>query len=147
MKYFLITVWGDVEPQKSGPYADEAERDEAAKKLRIDDTNHENGIYKLDIDEQDSNWDSAVAVDSYSGVFFEEDEKDDYRYSNHYDCSECGHEWSDTWSCACNDKCPGCGSETEPSESLEKCSACDGTGYVGNNDQKCDDCNGKGYLS
>lgn len=72
MKYFLITVWGDVEPQKSGPYADEAARDQAAKDLRNDDPNMENGIYMLTIDEQDSNWDSAVTVDSYSGIFFED---------------------------------------------------------------------------
>ncbi len=28
----------------------------------------------------------------------------------------CGVEWSDTWTCACNDECPVCGKEIEPYE-------------------------------
>jgi len=30
------------------------------------------------------------------------------RFLNHYECSECGTEWSDQWSCQCNDECPKC---------------------------------------
>lgn len=40
----------------------------------------------------------------------------DLRFTNHYRC-ECGAEWSDEWSCMCNDRCPECDSETEPHES------------------------------
>lgn len=40
-------------------------------------------------------------------------------YRNHYHCEECDTEWEDEWSCACNDRCPSCGTETEPHESDE----------------------------
>jgi predicted nucleic acid-binding Zn-ribbon protein len=30
-------------------------------------------------------------------------------YRNHYECSRCGHEWEDEWSCMCDDDCPSCG--------------------------------------
>lgn len=30
------------------------------------------------------------------------------------DFFHCGEEWSDYWSCACNDECPTCGVEVEP---------------------------------
>ena len=41
------------------------------------------------------------------------------RFVNHYRCPECGEEWQDTWSCACNDQCPGCGlKDVEPYESV-----------------------------
>lgn len=36
-------------------------------------------------------------------------------FEKHYVCSECGEEWSDEWSCECNDRCPECNCETEPS--------------------------------
>ena len=35
----------------------------------------------------------------------------------------CGQEWGDTWSCACNDKCPVCNAEIEPFESERKLEA------------------------
>lgn len=50
------------------------------------------------------------------------DPKEKIIFSNHYKCSECGHEWVDMWSCACNDRCPVCDTETEPhlSEEIEE---------------------------
>ncbi len=33
-----------------------------------------------------------------------------------YECSECGATWTDEWSCACNDRCPSCDTETEPAD-------------------------------
>jgi hypothetical protein len=30
-------------------------------------------------------------------------------YRNHYQCARCDHEWSDEWSCMCDDDCPDCG--------------------------------------
>ncbi len=30
-------------------------------------------------------------------------------YLNHYSCDECGGDWSDPWSCMCDDECPHCG--------------------------------------
>lgn len=32
----------------------------------------------------------------------------------------CGVTWEDTWTCACNDRCPECNTEIEPVESIEK---------------------------
>jgi len=30
-------------------------------------------------------------------------------FTNYYKCSNCGHEWSDTWTATCDDDCPECG--------------------------------------
>jgi hypothetical protein len=35
-----------------------------------------------------------------------------------YECA-CGAEWSDVWSCACDDNCPDCGTTVEASDSDE----------------------------
>lgn len=35
-------------------------------------------------------------------------------FEKHYVCSECSTKWKDEWSCMCNDRCPGCNAETEP---------------------------------
>lgn len=37
------------------------------------------------------------------------------RFLNYY--RHCDTEWTDAWSCMCNDKCPVCGAEIEPFES------------------------------
>jgi transcription initiation factor IIE alpha subunit len=39
------------------------------------------------------------------------------RFRNHYRCPNDATEWSDEWSCQCNDKCPTCNAEIEPYES------------------------------
>jgi hypothetical protein len=40
-------------------------------------------------------------------------------FENTYECSECGTTWTDEWSCTCNDRCPECDVETEPSSSID----------------------------
>jgi DNA-directed RNA polymerase subunit RPC12/RpoP len=30
-------------------------------------------------------------------------------YLNHYTCARCGSDWTDEWSCMCDDDCPYCG--------------------------------------
>jgi hypothetical protein len=40
-------------------------------------------------------------------------------YRNEYLCGECGTEWADEWPCQCDDRCPTCNLETEPTESYE----------------------------
>jgi hypothetical protein len=30
-------------------------------------------------------------------------------FRNHYDCDRCGGDWTDEWSCTCDDDCPHCG--------------------------------------
>lgn len=36
---------------------------------------------------------------------------------NHYECPECGEHWTDTWSCACDDRCPTCRTSCSPTRS------------------------------
>jgi hypothetical protein len=45
-----------------------------------------------------------------------QDEEDLYVqwFEKHYVCSECGKKWSDEWSCECDDRCPSCNCEIEP---------------------------------
>lgn len=45
------------------------------------------------------------------------DEESTTRFRNHY--QHCGTEWTEEWSCACNDRCPVCNREIEPAESEE----------------------------
>jgi hypothetical protein len=30
-------------------------------------------------------------------------------FCNHYKCASCGGDWTDEWSCMCDDDCPHCG--------------------------------------
>jgi hypothetical protein len=39
-------------------------------------------------------------------------------WQNRYECSECLDQWTDNWSCGCNDRCPSCDAETEPLETI-----------------------------
>src|SRR5271163_4900860 len=39
----------------------------------------------------------------------EDDCESENWFLNYYRCEECGHEWTDEWSCACGDTCPECG--------------------------------------
>jgi MoaA/NifB/PqqE/SkfB family radical SAM enzyme len=54
-----------------------------------------------------------------SGSISSEDKVVAEWYANSYKCSECGAAWTDEWSCMCNDRCPHCNVETEPSSSLD----------------------------
>lgn len=36
------------------------------------------------------------------------------RYLNTYRCDDCGEEWENEWSCACDDECPECGTPYSP---------------------------------
>ncbi len=39
-------------------------------------------------------------------------------FLNHYECDRCGREWTDEWSCTCDDDCPHCGARhMSPSDS------------------------------
>ena len=40
-------------------------------------------------------------------------------YENSYDCSECTATWTNEWSCMCNDRCPECDCETQPTSSID----------------------------
>ena len=67
MKYYLIMVWGDVEPGTYGPYPTEEKREEAAKELRREHGD-KHGIYAADVEDN-----GELTVYTFSGAFFGED--------------------------------------------------------------------------
>lgn len=66
MRYYLIEIYGDVEPSLHGPFKDERTRDAKALKVRAADPYSYRRIYPLD---QLPN--GELTVRSYSGAFFE----------------------------------------------------------------------------
>jgi len=42
-------------------------------------------------------------------------------FQNFYRCDPCDLIWDDEWSCACNDRCPGCDAEMTPYSSIDLC--------------------------
>lgn len=76
VEYYLVPVWGDIEPETRGPYDSEEERDRAAREIRaqdIEDNGYDDrsGLYTLTIK------DGKPEIDGYSGGFFEEDEEEE----------------------------------------------------------------------
>jgi hypothetical protein len=67
--YYIIFIWGDVDPALMGPYKTEEERDRIAREIRKEE-GEEHGIYQLDVDKG-----TEVGLYSYSGAFFEEEVK------------------------------------------------------------------------
>lgn len=65
MKYYVLFIYEDVEPQLRGPYASRRLRDEAAKKLRATE-GEDHGIYKLETT-------GRCSVEPYRGDFFDVD--------------------------------------------------------------------------
>jgi len=54
-------------------------------------------------------------------------------FLNHYICERCGRDWSDAWSCMCDDDCPHCGSRhysPVDSEDLTEVIVAEGTEFV-----------------
>jgi transcription initiation factor IIE alpha subunit len=41
-------------------------------------------------------------------------------FVNHYACETCGCNWTDEWSCACDDECPHCGSDISATDSDDR---------------------------
>ncbi len=67
--YYVLHIWGDVEPQLHGPFDCEADRDSVAKSVRAaDEDDIPGGIYPAEIDKH-----GALQVDTYSGAFFDEE--------------------------------------------------------------------------
>ena len=122
---YVLEIVGDIEPKLRGPYKNKDTRDRAANRLRKKDAGKENGIFALDLMNN-----GKIRVWAYSAGFLDETvaAKDEYsdedhdetiRFVNHYRCPDDGTEWTDRWSCACNDRCPTCNKEIEPYESEE----------------------------
>jgi hypothetical protein len=120
---YVLEIVGDIEPTLRGPYKNMDTRDRAAKRLREKDAGKENGIFALDLMKN-----GKLHIWAYSAGFLDEalatkeeysdeDQDEEIRFINHYRCPDDGTEWSDEWSCTCNDKCPTCNKEIEPYES------------------------------
>lgn len=109
-KYYVLKVWGDVQPELSVPSPTEEMRDSLAKQMKKEDTESEgdnySGFYWLNI------VNGLPEIGPYSGAFFGEE----VIYHNQYKCV-CGQEWEDTHTAACNDRCPKCNKEIEPFKS------------------------------
>ncbi len=64
MKYYLLHVYGDVEPILHGPYKTAAMRDRGARTVRHADPELRDGLFRIDSK-------CAVTVDSYTGAELE----------------------------------------------------------------------------
>jgi hypothetical protein len=51
MKYYLLKMLGDVEPELEGPFATDDEVLEVAKRHRVDDPGREDGLFQVAIDD------------------------------------------------------------------------------------------------
>lgn len=65
-QYFLLFIWGDVEPQLHGPFTSKKYRDDLAHRIRAKEGD-KHGIYPVEIKQQ------KLYVGSYAGSFFEND--------------------------------------------------------------------------
>jgi hypothetical protein len=80
MNYYVLHVWGDVEPVLHGPYKTAEERDDHALIIRADDDS-EGGIYALQVGVQGHTGAESksifplavVEVGTYSGGFFDDE--------------------------------------------------------------------------
>ena len=48
MKFYLLVVWNDIEPEILGPFASEESRLAAARNIRREDPNKDHGVYRLE---------------------------------------------------------------------------------------------------
>ena len=60
-----------------------------------------------------------VSIGTEIAVLMNEKHQESLRFTNFYKCSECGYKWHSRWSCTCNDRCPSCNTEIEPTNSVE----------------------------
>lgn len=67
MKYYVLQIWGDVDPSLIGPFPSEEARDQMAFQLKMEGGD-DHGIFAIESQ-------SEARVFSYSGAFFEEYDK------------------------------------------------------------------------
>jgi hypothetical protein len=61
MKYYVVGIYGDIEPIVSDPFETEEERDEYAREMYSSNETDGGGIFRLDIDEN-----GIPSMDNYS---------------------------------------------------------------------------------
>jgi hypothetical protein len=76
MKYYVLGIWGDVEPNLSEPFDTEEDRDADALRMKQENTMDDGGIYRLNIDDKGN-----PTVDSYSYLELnpEEEQSQDFK--------------------------------------------------------------------
>ena len=74
MKYYVLGIWGDVQPMLSDPFDTEAERDDKARQWKRNDEVDEGGIYRLNIDSS-----GGPTVDSYGALELNHDEDETHK--------------------------------------------------------------------
>ncbi len=112
--HYLLLVWGDVEPIIY-PAKDNDRLILIAREIRLA-KGPAHGYFKLVVQNNIptiSTFSGDEALDDYDEGT---EPSDTTQYLNHYKCV-CGHEWTDTWNCMCNDKCAKCNKEIEPFKS------------------------------
>lgn len=57
-------------------------------------------------DEDDARSTARQLADRFAEIDAEDEER---LLDIEYRCPECGHEWTEQWSCACDSECPACG--------------------------------------
>jgi hypothetical protein len=67
MKFYLLTLLGDVEPDLAGPFATPDDVVEAAKRHRAEDPDQEDGLYQLAIDDL-----GHPAIGAFAGIELED---------------------------------------------------------------------------
>lgn len=107
-QYYVLWVWGDVEPELKGPYESAMTRDMIARGLRLSEGPDEGGIYWMNVDQS-----GRTKVGAYTGDFLNDAEESgasgEELFRNYYRCPKCNEEWADTWSATCDDDCAECG--------------------------------------
>lgn len=69
--YYVLPVFGGVEPDLIGPYDTEELRDAESRRHRREDQRDDDGLFGLDIDEH-----GVPSVFSYTSHFFMDDEEE-----------------------------------------------------------------------
>ena len=66
-KYYILYVWGCIEPEVCGPYDDEATRDAEARRMNQEDEGRDDVVFAMDVDVLRG----VPDVHGYSGGFME----------------------------------------------------------------------------
>jgi hypothetical protein len=112
---------GDDDMHWEGPDDDDTPTDEATFELFGDDGQPAKERVTINADawrELDStgSLDDLISDVTSGGSLIDALQAQLAEVENSYACP-CGHAWQDTWTCACNDRCPSCNREIEPTSS------------------------------
>lgn len=116
-RFFILEIFGDIEPSLHGSYDTLGKRDTVMLELRRKDPELKNGLYPVNIKGDLS----KLQIDTYD-LPHEESESPEQQLLrneslNTYFCKACNLTWSMIWNDTCPDQCPQCFEEIMPEES------------------------------